>query len=145
MFTLPKDRKSIVAALSNRYFMGFDNLQVLSQWMSDLFCNVSTGGTEPMRQLFTDNQLKGISIKGCVCLNGLDVVVTKKDLLDRAILLELDRIPPCEVKTEHAYFAALSYYICQKVKLVSKYISWLFLWIRDIKKARLFEMVGVLG
>lgn len=99
--TMNPDRRSMVAALSNRYFLGFDNLDtILKKWQSDLLCNASTGGSEPMRVLYETNSLQEVNIKGCVCLNGLTVVATEKDLLDRAILIELERIPDNEFLLE---------------------------------------------
>ncbi len=100
--TMNPDRKGMIAALSHRYFLGFDNLDTaLKKWQSDLLCNACTGGSEPMRVLYETNTLQEACIKGCVCLNGLTVVATEPDLLDRAILLELERIPDNEYMTEN--------------------------------------------
>ncbi len=105
--TKSPDRRNMIAALSNRYFIGFDNLQVLKQWLSDLLCSVSTGGSEPLRQYYTTNDLTEVCLKGCVCLNGIEVVAVAKDLLDRSILIELKRIPDDEILTEAQYTLSL--------------------------------------
>ncbi|UZT81698.1 hypothetical protein [Caproicibacterium sp. BJN0003] len=99
--TMNPDRKSMVATLSNRYFLGYDNLDcALKKWQSDLLCSASTGGSEPMRVLYTNNTLQEVNLKGCVCLNGLTIVATEKDLLDRSILIEMKKIPTEEYLPE---------------------------------------------
>lgn len=92
--TMSPERRNLVAALSSRYFLGFDNIDSsLHKWQSDLLCTASTGGSEPLRVLYQTNQYQQVNLKGCVCLNGLSVVATEPDLLDRSVLIELDRIP----------------------------------------------------
>lgn len=101
--TLGTDRRNLISTLSNRYFSAFDNLQILKQWQSNKFCNVSTGGAELVRILYTTDTTKELNLKGCVCLNGINISAIYGDLLDRSILIELTRIPDEEYITEQEY------------------------------------------
>ena len=103
--SLGSDRRNLVSTLSSRYFTAFDNQQPLTQWQSDLFCNVSTGGSESVRVLYTTDTTRQLNLKGCLCLNGIHVVVTAGDLLDRSILFHTTRIPDSEYITEADYKA----------------------------------------
>lgn len=80
LLTMTSDRRNLVSTLSSRYFIAFDNLRILSKWVSDLLCNAVTGGHESMRQLFTSNDNLTVSIKGCVGMNGVECVATERDL-----------------------------------------------------------------
>lgn len=105
--TLNPERRSLVSTLCNRYFLGFDNLRRLKGWQSDLLCNASTGGAEPMRTLYTNSDVCEVNIKGCVCLNGIDVVATEPDLLDRAIIIGLSPISERAYQTEEFIYSQL--------------------------------------
>ena len=72
--------------------LSFDNASDLADWLSDAFCKVSTGGGMATRQLFTDaGEVYFQAIKP-VILNGIEDVVTRPDLADRAIVLNLPAI-----------------------------------------------------
>lgn len=105
--TMNPDRKSMVSILGNRFFLAFDNLTVLKKWQSDLLCNASTGGSEPMRVLYTTSSTIEINVKGVVCLNGIAVVATEPDLLDRSLLIQLTRIPDDEYIPEDEIYKKL--------------------------------------
>lgn len=106
--SLSNDNRSLTATLSNRYFTAFDNLEVIKQCQSNIFCLVSTGGYVSLRELFTTNQDKQYDLRGCLCLNGIDIPVVAGDLLDRSILIELCRIPDNKYLTEKEYNANLA-------------------------------------
>lgn len=102
--TLSTDRKSMVSTIGSRYFLAYDNLRVLKQWQSDLLCCASTGGSEPMRILYTTSDVKETNLKSCIALNGISVIATEPDLLDRTILIELTRIPDDEYEPEESLY-----------------------------------------
>jgi len=52
------------------------------------------------RALYTDDEDKIYTFRRCIALNGINVVATREDLLDRSILLELERISPENRKDE---------------------------------------------
>lgn len=79
--------------LSNSYMVCFDNLSALNQEMSDLLCMAVTGGSLSKRALFTNNDEFIISLKRKVVITGILPVAKQSDLLDRSIIIELERVP----------------------------------------------------
>jgi len=98
--SMPKSKEDLALILSNNYFPCFDNLDNITSEKSDMLCMAATGGGFSKRKLYTDEDETILYFKVPVSLNGINVVATRADLLDRSILLELDRIPAHERKEE---------------------------------------------
>lgn len=62
-----------------------------------------TGEGFSKRQLFSDDDDVIYNFKRCIALNGVNVVATKTDLLDRCLLFELERIST-ETRKEELVF-----------------------------------------
>lgn len=92
VLVLPKKEDNLITALSNNYFSAFDNIGKLSKEFCNIFCQASTGGTLIKRKLYSDNREICINIKRLVALNGINLQISQSDLLDRAIMLSLNRI-----------------------------------------------------
>ncbi len=92
LLTMPNSRADLALLLANNYLAAFDNLEVLSGDKSDLLCMASTGGSFSKRKLYTDDEEVFLTFKRCIAMNGINVVATRPDLLDRSIILELNRI-----------------------------------------------------
>lgn len=100
LLSMPSSKQDLAIILANTYMPGFDNLDALSAEKSDLLCMAATGGAFSKRTLYSDSDETILRFKRCVMLNGINVVATRPDLLDRSIVLELERIPKNERKTE---------------------------------------------
>ncbi len=100
LMAIPKSIENLVINLGNNYISCFDNLSHLSDELSNLFCMASTGGTITKRKLYSDSQEIQVNIKRIVTMNGINVVAAKPDLLDRSLLLTLNRIPSDSRKAE---------------------------------------------
>ncbi|MEQ2465133.1 hypothetical protein [Niallia hominis] len=100
LLTMPNSLQDLALSLANNYMPSFDNLDGLSAEKSDLLCIASTGGGFSKRTLFTDDDETLLDLRRCVGLTGINVVVTRADLIDRSIIIELDRIPEDERKEE---------------------------------------------
>jgi hypothetical protein len=98
--SLPKCKEDLAIALNKSRNPCFDNLVNISSEMSDMLCMAATGGAFTKRTLYTDDEETILYFKVPVSLNGINVVATRPDLLDRSILLELERIPADERKEE---------------------------------------------
>lgn len=97
---LPSGTVDLALSLSKNYMLTLDNLDSLTAEKSDLLCTAVTGGSISKRKLFTDDEEVVLSFKRCIVLNGINIVASRSDLLDRSILLELDRIEEKERKEE---------------------------------------------
>jgi hypothetical protein len=100
MTSLPTGLHDLGLSLQNNYMPVYDNLSSITPKISDLLCTAATGGGFSTRKFFTDDEETILSFKRCVVLNGINVVASKADLLDRCIMLELDRIDEEERKEE---------------------------------------------
>lgn len=100
LLSMPNSKQDLAISISNNYMPCFDNLDALSAEKSDLLCMASTGGAFTKRTLYSDSDETILQFKRCICLNGINIVATRADLLDRSILIELERIPKNERKPE---------------------------------------------
>ncbi|CAN5695452.1 hypothetical protein BH11PAT2_BH11PAT2_04930 [soil metagenome] len=86
--------------LSHHWFLFFDNVSYISEEMSDLLAKVVTGSGFTKRELYTNDEDVIYSFKRVVGINGINLVAMRPDLLERSILLELERIPEDRRKQE---------------------------------------------
>ncbi len=90
----PRDIPQLVQVVAHHHVCLFDNLSNLQPWMSDILAQGCTGGGFSKRQLFTDDEDIVYQVKRCIGLNGINLLISKADLMDRSLLLHLDRIDP---------------------------------------------------
>lgn len=88
----PKTVEDVYVAAGNAHLLSFENLSTLSAEQSDALCAVSTGAGFAARQLFTNGEEALIKAHRPIALNGINSVVTRPDLLDRAVCLHLPRL-----------------------------------------------------
>lgn len=100
VISMPKSTTDLSLVLHNNYLPCIDNIDNISAEKSDVLCTAATGGGFSRRKLFTDDEETIYEFKVPVILNGINVVATRPDLLDRSLLLGLERIPEDERKEE---------------------------------------------
>lgn len=93
VMTFPKKDEDLILAMYNTYMPSFDNLDSISNEKSNLLCSAVTGASMTKRKLYSDTDETCISIKRPINLNGINIAGTNADLLDRAVLFQLERIP----------------------------------------------------
>jgi hypothetical protein len=99
---LPRDERELFIAASNGHVLAFDNLSGLPPWLSDTLCRLTSGGAFSTRRLFTDQDELLFAAARPVILNGIEDIITRPDLVDRAILLMLAPIAERQRRPEHA-------------------------------------------
>ncbi|MBC7075994.1 MAG: hypothetical protein H5T98_07990 [Syntrophomonadaceae bacterium] len=102
--TLPTDKNELALMLMTNYAPCFDNLDGLSPWQSDMLCQAATGGGISKRELYTDMEEVILSFLRCPMLNGINLVASRDDLLDRSVLFKLERIDEEERKAEAEFW-----------------------------------------
>lgn len=95
----PRGDAEMAQALDHHGVVAFDNLSSLSPRHSDTLCRAVTGEGFTKRELYTDQEDVLFAFRRAVILNGINVPAQRPDLLDRCVLIELDRIPK-EERTE---------------------------------------------
>jgi hypothetical protein len=103
---LPRENRDLFIAASNGHVLAFDNVSGLPWWMSDTLCRLATGGGFAVRQLYTDQDEVLFDAVRPVILNGIEEIVTRPDLADRAIFLTLEPIPEECRRPEQELWAA---------------------------------------
>lgn len=100
--TFPTNRRDLAQALDHNAVVGLDNVGTLSRSMSDTLCRAVTGGGFSKRKLYSDEEDVLFQFCRAVVLNGINVPATQPDLLDRSVLVPLERIPDDERRDEDA-------------------------------------------
>ncbi len=98
--SFPRNPAELAQILSHHYMVPFDNVDMLQSQQSDALCRGCTGDGISKRQLYTDDDDIIYSFRRCIILNGINAAATKADLLDRSILIGLDRIANNERRDE---------------------------------------------
>jgi hypothetical protein len=89
---LPREERELMIAANNGHLLAFDNLSGLSPWLSDALCRLASGGSFAVRQLYTDDEEVLFKAARPSLLNGIEDVIGRPDLADRAIFLTLGPI-----------------------------------------------------
>jgi hypothetical protein len=90
--TLPRDERELFIAAGSGHLQAFDNLSGLPPWMSDALCRLASGAGFAFRKLYTNQDEVVIDAARPVILNGIEDIVTRPDLADRALFLTLEPI-----------------------------------------------------
>ena len=106
---LPREDRDLFIAATNGHVLAFDNVSGLPAWLSDTLCRLATGGGFAVRQLYTDNDEVLFSAMRPVILNGIEDIVTRPDLADRAIFITLEAIPEDKRKPEGELWTAFGH------------------------------------
>ena len=99
------DVREVVQQLAHHYCPLYDNLDGLPAWLSDLLCRAVTGEGFSKRELYSDDDDVIYAYRRVILLNGVNVVAQRSDLLDRSVLVELQRITPEQRREERAFWA----------------------------------------
>jgi len=102
---LPREDRDLFIAANNGHVLAFDNVSGLPAWISDTLCRFATGGGFAVRQLYTDQDEVLFDAARPVILNGIEDIVTRPDLADRAIFLTLEPIPEDRRRPEKELWA----------------------------------------
>jgi hypothetical protein len=103
---LPREDRDLFIAASNGHVLAFDNVSGLPAWISDTLCRLATGGGFAVRQLYTDQDEVLFDATRPVILNGIEDIVTRPDLADRALFLTLEPISEERRRPEAELWAA---------------------------------------
>lgn len=92
--------REIAQLLDQHAFAFFDNIVKVSDAAARLLCKASTGGGFEKRKLYTDEESVIQTFKRAVAISAINIPTHAPDLLDRTLLIGLDRIPPDRRKRE---------------------------------------------
>ncbi len=90
--SLSKDERTLMVTLQSHYYLPFDNVSTVTSEVSDILCRAITGGAVQHHKLYTNGEDYIFKFKRCLTINGISSVANRSDLLDRSIMLELQRV-----------------------------------------------------
>src|SRR5215204_2395749 len=98
--TVRFDPRDFLQKAMHVYVVMLDNQNTIPEWAADTTCRLVTGEADSKRRLYTDDEVVIIELRRTVILNGINVPTDRGDVLDRSLVVELERIPDGERKTE---------------------------------------------
>jgi hypothetical protein len=104
--TVRYDPRDFLQKASHCYIPMLDNLSTLPDSAADTLCRLVTGEADSKRKLYTDDEDVIIELRRAVILNGINAPTDRGDVLDRSLVVELERIPDEERRTEEEIWAA---------------------------------------
>lgn len=97
---IPKDQNDLIMKLSHNWCLMFDNVSSIPTTLSDILCRAITGSGFSKRELYSDDSDVIYNFQRCISINGINLLALKPDLLERSILIGLERITRHNRKNE---------------------------------------------
>lgn len=92
LLTIYNDVKEFIQQLAHNYVNFYDNLKYTPRWLSDEACKAVTGVGSTKRKLYSDDDDIVYEYRRNLGFNGINLGLTEPDILDRSIMIELQRI-----------------------------------------------------
>lgn len=102
---LGKSPADLAQVLDHHGLPCFDNLTSIPTWASDMLCRAVNGGAFSKRELYSDDSDIISSFKRPMIITGINIPTHAPDLLDRLLLIELERIAPDKRMDEATFWA----------------------------------------
>ncbi len=100
----PREPRDLMIAANNGWVVAHDNVSHLPLWLSDALCRLSTGGGFSVRTLYENDEETIFDATRPTILNGIEDVITRNDLIDRALLVNLPSIPAHQRRPESEFW-----------------------------------------
>lgn len=99
--SIPK-KSDLELRLNASLVSAFDNVSSRQlKYLSDLFCQSVTGSVAIKKELYTNTDLITTDVRSIVLLNGTELVISRSDLMERAILLPMKKLKSQNIRNEN--------------------------------------------
>ena len=88
----PRSVEDVWIAARNSHLVSLENLSHLQPQYQDALCVLATGGGYSVRTLYTNCEETILELCKPIVLNGISVIVTAQDLLDRCLHIDLPTV-----------------------------------------------------
>ncbi len=102
---LGRDPAALAQVLDHNAVPCFDNLTNIPSGVADMLCRAVTGGAFSKRELYSDSDDVIYAFMRALILTGINIPTHAPDLLDRMLLIELDRIEQKDRRDERSFWA----------------------------------------
>src|SRR5262249_55630653 len=89
---LPREERELMIAATNAHLLALYNVSGVHAWLSDALCRLASGGSFTVRRLYSDDEEVLFQAARPTLLNGIEDIIGRPDLADRAIFLTLGPI-----------------------------------------------------
>jgi hypothetical protein len=102
----PTGTRDLMITALNSWILSFDNLSELPGWLSDCFCRLAVGGGFASRTPYTEDEITFIHAQRPLILNGIGQFVSRGDLIDRSVFMNLTPVHPADRRTENELWSS---------------------------------------
>lgn len=103
---LPRNEHELFIAAGNRHVLAFDNISGLPPWLSDALCRLASGAGFSTRKLYEGREEEVFDGARPIILNGIEDIVERPDLGERALFFMCEPIRDENRRTEDELWAA---------------------------------------
>lgn len=104
--TAPRSLSDLSVSTVSNHVVSLNNLSHLSTETQDFMCSMSTGGGDAGRKLYSNEDEVVWDVSRPIVMNGINQLVTRPDLADRTICIELPKITATQREDETTLNAA---------------------------------------
>jgi hypothetical protein len=104
----PREERDLMIAANNGWYLAFDNLSRVPQWLSDGLCRLATGGGFATRELYTDREEVLFDAMRPIIVNSIGEPIDRDDLRDRGVFISLPPISDRARLDERNFWEAFS-------------------------------------
>jgi hypothetical protein len=134
---LVREERDLVIAANNSHVLAFDNLSALPHGLSDAFCRLATGASFGLRRLYTDQDEVLFQAARPILINGIEEVISRPDLGDRAIFLTLRPIADRDRRPERPFWQDFE---TARPRILGSLLDAVCLGLRNLPDTRLREL-----
>lgn len=91
--SLPRNEEDLAISAAGGRILSYENLSTIRGYMSDALCAVATGGGYGSRTLYTNDDETLFSFRRPILMNSITGAITRADLMDRTLCVEIDQLP----------------------------------------------------
>jgi hypothetical protein len=103
---LPATVRDIFVEVFSSHMVVFDNVSVITPAISDALCQIATGTGLGLRKLYTDVDQIVVSGTRPIFLTGLQNVIQRSDLADRAVVIPLSFVTEEQRRSEREFWTS---------------------------------------
>ena len=132
--TIPREERDLWIAASNAGMLAFDNLSRIPDWLSDALCRIATGGGYAARALHTNDDEMLFQAVRPILLTSIAEVISRADLADRALVINLPTIPSTKRRSEMQFNAQMD---AARPRILGALLDTMVIGLRDMDKVKL--------
>jgi hypothetical protein len=100
LLILNKRQNDFIINLSHNYYIAYDNVRKIPEWLSNIICAATTGAAYSTRTLYTTSDETLFKFRRCFAFSSIGASLTEDDALQRCISLKHPKIERQSRKTE---------------------------------------------